>query len=100
VDGASIVVFRILFGIIMAWELWRYFENEWIRRYFITPDFHFTYLGFSWVSPWPGNGMYVHFLLLGILALCIAAGALYRIAAALFCVGGSRTSFSSSRRGT
>ena len=84
VDGASLAVFRILFGAIMIWEVWRYFSNDWIPRYFIEPTFHFTYFGFGWVQPWPGDGMYWHFVLLGVLAACIMVGLFYRIATALF----------------
>lgn len=87
VDIASLAVFRIAFGAIMAWEVLRYFDYGWIERYWIQPDFFFGYLGFEWVRPWPGEGMYVHFAVLGVLAACIAAGLLYRVAAVLFFVG-------------
>jgi vitamin K-dependent gamma-carboxylase len=87
VDGASLAVFRILFGAIMLWEVWRYFTNDWIARYFIEPTFHFTYYGFDWVQPWPGNGMRWHFAALGVLAACIMFGLFYRIATPLFFVG-------------
>jgi hypothetical protein len=80
VDGASLAVFRMLFGAIMLVEVWRYFTNDWIARYFIDPTFHFTYFGFGWVKPWAGVGMYVHFAVLGILAACIMLGLAYRIA--------------------
>ncbi|MBA2360245.1 MAG: HTTM domain-containing protein, partial [Actinobacteria bacterium] len=87
VDGASLAVFRMLFGAILLWEVWRYFTNDWIARYFIDPTFHFTYYGFGWVQPWPGNGMYWHFAALGVLAACIMVGFAYRIAAPLFFLG-------------
>ena len=91
VDIASLVAFRIAFGAIMMWEVWRYVTNGWINRYFIEPRFHFTYYGFEWVGPWPGGWMYVHFWILGVLAACILAGALYRITAILFFLGISYT---------
>ncbi|HEY9226418.1 MAG TPA: HTTM domain-containing protein, partial [Gemmatimonadaceae bacterium] len=53
VDGASLAVFRIGFGVIMVWEVARYFLSGWIARYYIEPRFHFTYFGFDWVHPWP-----------------------------------------------
>jgi hypothetical protein len=87
VDGASLAVFRILFGAIMVWEVWRYFTNDWIERYFIEPEFHFTYYGFGWVEPWAGNGMYWHFAALGALAVCIMLGLAYRIVMPLFALG-------------
>jgi vitamin K-dependent gamma-carboxylase len=87
IDGSSLAAFRIIFGAIMAWEVWRYFTNGWINGYFIAPEFHFTYYGFGWVKPWAGDGMYWHFALLGVLAVCIALGLAYRIVMPLFFLG-------------
>ena len=49
VDGASLAVFRICFGLIMLAEVCRYFITGWIAAYYIEPEFHFTYPFFSWV---------------------------------------------------
>jgi vitamin K-dependent gamma-carboxylase len=87
VDAASLAVFRIGFGAILLWEVIRYFRHGWIQRYFITPPFHFTYYGFGWVTPWPGEGMFVHFFVLGILAAAVASGLFYRVTAPLLCAG-------------
>ncbi len=87
VDVASLVFFRIAFGLIMLWEVFRYFNYGWIGRYYIDPIFHFSYYGFGWVQPWAGVGMYLHFLALGVLAVCIALGLFYRVAAVLFFLG-------------
>jgi len=87
VDGASLALFRVAFGAIMLWEIADYARHGWIARYWIEPAWHFPYWGFGWVRPWPGAGMYLHFAALAALALCIAAGLRYRIAAALFCAG-------------
>ena len=84
VDAASLACFRILFGGIMVWEVLRYFSHDWITRYYIVPVFHFSYYGFDWLRPWPGNGMYVHFVVIGILALYVALGFFYRISTILF----------------
>ncbi len=84
IDVAPLVYFRVLFGLIMLWEVTRYYSHDWIERYYINPDFFFTYYGFSWIRPWPGNLMYVHFLALGILAVFIALGLWYRLSATLF----------------
>ncbi len=67
VDIASIVVFRVLFGAIMLWEVYRYAEGGRIARYYIEPVFHFKYYGFGWAAPWPELGMYLHFGALGLL---------------------------------
>lgn len=81
VDISFLVFFRILFGGIILWEVYRYFTHGWIARYFVEPALTFPYYGFSWVKPWPGRGMYIHFFVLGLAAACVMAGFLYRIAA-------------------
>ena len=65
IDISILVYFRIIFGAIMFWEVLRYFDHDWITRYWIEPTFHFTYYGFDWVRPWPGELMYIHFIGLG-----------------------------------
>ncbi len=87
VDIAGIVFFRIAFGALMLWEVWRYLDNGWIAEFYIDPAFHFTYYGFGWISPWPGAGMYLHFAVLAVAALGIALGCWYRISVALFFLG-------------
>jgi len=87
VDIASIVFFRIAFGIIMLISVYRYFKYDWIRKFWLDAHFHFTYLGFDWVRPWPDNGMYIHFICLGVLAVFITVGFLYRISTFLFFIG-------------
>ena len=87
VDGASIVAFRVVFGLIGVLVVARFFAHGWIGPLYVDPDHHFTYLGFGWVHPWPGWGMHAHFIALGVLSLGIAAGYRPRLCAALFCVG-------------
>ena len=84
VDISFLVFFRILFGGIMLWEVYRYFTYGWITRYYVEPVLNFTYCGFSWVKPWPGRGMYIHFFVLGLAAACVMLGFVYRIAAPVF----------------
>ena len=66
VDISSLIYFRIIFGMVMMWEVAKYFENGWIASYWIAPEFYFRYPLFEWVSPWPGQGMYIHFAVLGV----------------------------------
>jgi hypothetical protein len=87
VDIASIVVFRVVFGAVMLWEVMRYIAYGWVRAYYIEPPFHFTYWGFGWVRPLSGDWMYALFAVLGALALAIMVGAAYRLSIVLFTVG-------------
>src|SRR3984893_1669814 len=82
-DIASLVFFRIAFGLLMIWQVGRYWANDWIAIQWLEPRFLFKYYGFSWVHPWPGNWLYIHWTALGIFALFVAAGFLYRLSAAL-----------------
>ena len=83
----SLAIFRIMFGLLMCWEVCRYFYADWIQRYYMAPEFLFKYLGFEWVQPWPGDGLYWHFGLLGITAVLITLGLFYRLAMWLFLFG-------------
>jgi vitamin K-dependent gamma-carboxylase len=84
VDIAWLVFFRVAFGSIMLWEVFRYFAGGRIRRYYIEPTIFFSYFGFDWVKSWPGNGMYVHFIVIGVLAALVTVGLFYRVASLLF----------------
>jgi vitamin K-dependent gamma-carboxylase len=87
VDNASLIFFRIAFGLLMIWEVWLYFSHHWITRFWVEPRFFFKFYGFSWIQPWPGNGLYIHWAVLGVLACFITVGFLYRASAALFFLG-------------
>ena len=83
----SLVFFRIAFGATMLWECYRYFSNGWIANYYINPRYNFHYQYFDWVKPWVGDGMYIHFAVLAVLAFLIMAGCLYRLSTILFFFG-------------
>ncbi len=87
IDGASAVFFRIVFGLVMAHWAWDYLALGIVTRIYVEPKFHFTYVLFDWVRPWPGNGMYLHFLVLCVLGCFIACGFLYRLSAVAFAIG-------------
>jgi hypothetical protein len=56
----------------------------WVETLYIQPDFHFTYLGFDWVKPLPGDWMYIPFILMVLGSLGILLGFFYRYSASLF----------------
>lgn len=86
-DIAPLVYFRIAFGLILLWEVFRYYDHGWIERYYVDPDFHFKYWGFEWVHAWPGTGMNIHFAILALLAIQVILGFLYRLSATLLFFG-------------
>lgn len=86
VDAASVAAFRIVFGLMVAWDAMRYMTSGWIDEYYIAPQIHFTYLYFGWVRPWPGQWMYAHFAVIAFAAVALAFGMAYRSAAVLLFV--------------
>jgi vitamin K-dependent gamma-carboxylase len=87
VDIASLAAFRIVFGAVMFAGIVRFLSSGWIEKMYGEPRFFFHYPGFAWVAPWSVTGMYVHYAVLGALALAIAAGAAHRVVTLLFVVG-------------
>jgi vitamin K-dependent gamma-carboxylase len=84
VDAASLAVLRMAFGVLMFCEALLYLKRGWVRALFVEPSFHFSFPGFGWVKPLPGEGMNVVFVLLALASLMVALGLLYRVAAVLF----------------
>jgi len=86
VDGASLGVLRILFGLSMLVEVSRYWSHGWVVEHYIEPEFFFSYPLFGWVKPLSGILLYAHFDLLALAAMCIVLGLYTRVAAAVFAV--------------
>lgn len=86
VDVLPLVCFRIFFGAMMLYHVGTYFSGGWIEAFYVLPKFHFTYPGFSWVKPWPGQGMYYAFGVMGLAAFGILTGFMYRFSALVFAV--------------
>ena len=51
VDIASLALFRVLFGILMASATIRFLAKGWVREFYIEPSFHFAYAGLEWIRP-------------------------------------------------
>ncbi|OAI46721.1 hypothetical protein AYO44_10780 [Planctomycetaceae bacterium SCGC AG-212-F19] len=85
VDGASLALFRICFGLVMVWEvlmyLWPRAHGNWVHLFFTDAAWNFPFAGFAWVRPWSEPFLTIHFILLGLAGLCVALGLCYRCAA-------------------
>lgn len=79
-----LVVLRIVFGLLMFAGTVRFMVNGWIDAFYVQPPFHFTYYGFGWVKPLPGDWLYVVYGAIALLALCIALGVFYRVSMVAF----------------
>lgn len=85
-DGAGLGAFRALFGALLCLSVGRFWAYGWIEQLYLDPSFHFTYLGFDWVRPWPAWGMYAHFALMAAAALALSVGFCSRLSALIFCL--------------
>ena len=80
VPAQSLAAFRILFGALIFWDFWRFILHDRIWRYWVAPDFHFSYAGFSWVKAPPEPWIHIAWAALGVSALLVALGLAYRVA--------------------
>ena len=86
-DVASLVMLRIVFGLLMFIDIVRYFHIGWVSEIYAKPEFHFQYEWFWWLVPLPEDFMYMLFVLLGIFSILITLGLFYRLASTLFFLG-------------
>ncbi len=83
-DGASLAIFRIAVGLYLFGEAVLQLSYGFADPRYLHPPLRFTYFGFGWVRPWPGEwGMEVHLAVMGVLGLLVAVGLFYRITAPL-----------------
>lgn len=86
VDAAGLAAFRILYGLLLFVGLIRFLRSGWIDRFYGQPGFFFKYWPLPVDVPPVAlvTGLYAA---LAALALLVAVGLFYRVAAALLCVG-------------
>ena len=85
-SNASLIVFRVLFGILVWAECWGAIATGWIKKTLIEPQFTFSFINFPWLQPLPENGMYIYFFIMGLCGIAIALGYRYRLAIITFTV--------------
>ena len=85
-DNSPLLIFRVFFGILIALESFGAIVTGWVRETLIDPKFTFTFIGFEWLQPLPGNGMYFYFFIMGTLGIFIAFGYKYRFSIITFTI--------------
>lgn len=86
IDNAQLVVFRIFYGLLVCAESFGAIATGWVRKTFIEPKFTFNFIGFEWLQPLPGNGMYFYFVAMGFAGILITIGYKYRYSAFAFAI--------------
>ena len=80
IDNSPLIVFRIFFGFLVACESFGAILTGWVKRVLIDTQVTFSFIGFEWLKPLPGFGMYFYFIAMGVFGLAIMLGYRYRIA--------------------
>jgi hypothetical protein len=55
VDITSLACFRVAFGAVMVWEVYRYFTKGWIASYYIRPESTSPTTGSAGCGPGPAR---------------------------------------------
>lgn len=74
------------FGILIALESFGAILTGWVNKNLIAPELHFPFIGFEWLQPLPGVGMYLYFGVMGMFGVLVALGYRYRLSIFLFTV--------------
>lgn len=86
IDNSPLIIFRIIFGLLCFLESVGAIFTGWVRRTLIEPEFTFSFIGFEWLQPLPGYGMYAYYVVMGVFGLFIMLGYKYRFSALLFTI--------------
>lgn len=78
IDNSALIIFRVFFGFLIAAESFGAILTGWVRRTLVEPQFTFNFIGFEFLQPLPGNGMYFYFALMGIFGIFVMIGFKYR----------------------
>src|SRR5690554_7503668 len=67
IDNSPLIVFRIFFGFLIAAESFGSILTGWVKDVFVEPELDFQHIGFQWLVPLDGNGMYFYYAIMGVL---------------------------------
>jgi len=86
IDNSGLIVFRIVFGLLCFLESFGAILTGWVKRTLIDPQFTFSFIGFEWLQPLPGNWMYAYYIVMAIFGLFIMVGYKYRFSMLMFAI--------------
>lgn len=86
IDNSGLIVFRVVFGLLITLEAFGAIATGWVRQVLVKPNFTFSFIGFEWLQPLPGDGMYYYFALMGVFGIMLMIGYKYRLAAIAYTI--------------
>lgn len=78
IDNSALIVFRILFGLLITIESFGAIFTGWVHDVLIAPKYTFPFIGFEWLQPLSGIGMYIYYSIMGVCGLMVMIGYKYR----------------------
>ncbi|NNL78915.1 MAG: HTTM domain-containing protein [Flavobacteriaceae bacterium] len=93
IDNSALIVFRIIFGLLISLEAFGAILTGWVKAAMIDPQFTFSFIGFEWLQPLPGNWMYAFYALMGVFGIMVMLGYKYRVSIIAYTIMWSATYF-------
>ena len=91
IDNSSLIVFRIIFGLLCFLESIGAIFTGWVKKTLIEPEFTFNFIGLDFLQPLPENGMYFYYAVMGVFGFLIMIGYKYRLSMLCFTIMWSAT---------
>ncbi len=86
VDARPLEIFQVLFGVVVALQVYSFLESDYIRTGILLPVTRFTYDWFPFIRPLPSAGMKLVLALTLVAPILIALNKFTRVAAAIYLV--------------
>jgi hypothetical protein len=78
IDNTGLVLFRAIFGLLIATEAIGAIFTGWVRRTLVDTPFTFNFIGFDFLQHLQGPGLYYYFAIMGIFGIFVMLGYKYR----------------------
>ena len=85
-DNSALIAFRVIFGFLICCYCAYAFLSGSLTETYIRPGFTFSFIGFEFLKPLPGTGMYFYFGTMFLLGLMIMFAIFYRTAIISFAI--------------
>ena len=86
VDNIGLVLFRMVFGFLIATEAIGAIFTGWIRRTLVETPLTFNFIGFDFLQYLQGPAMYYYFVVMGIFGIFVMLGYKYRFSMIVYAI--------------